>query len=74
MKKYKGISGVAGVDTYSIRRDHIYIKFKTGPTYIYDYDKPGKAAVEDMKRLAKLGKGLTTYINQYVRDNYAVKL
>jgi hypothetical protein len=30
--------------------------------------------VDAMKRLAKAGKGLATYVNQHVKDNYARKL
>jgi hypothetical protein len=47
------------------------LKFKDGRTYLYDYAKPGKVHVEEMKKLAVEGNGLTTYINKYVRDNYS---
>jgi hypothetical protein len=74
MKRYKGISGLTGVEAFLAGKDFIRIKFKTGPVYLYNYKRPGRLQVEEMKRLAKIGKGLTTYINQFVRDQYAEKL
>ncbi len=73
MKKYKG-SGNAGVSAYNIIDEGIILKFKDGSAYLYDYIKPGKEDVENMKILAIAGKGLTTYVNKHVRDNYKEKL
>jgi hypothetical protein len=42
--------------------------------YSYDATKPGTKHVDAMKRLALAGEGLTTYVNQHVRENYAAKL
>jgi len=39
-----------------------------------DETKPGAQHVARMKQLAEEGRGLATYINRYVRDNYARKL
>jgi len=41
-------------------------------SYTYTGRKVGSAHVDEMKRLAHAGKGLTTYINQHrmVRDGY----
>jgi hypothetical protein len=41
---------------------------------VYDEVSPGAAHVRAMIRLTKQGKGLTTYVNQHVRENYAAKL
>jgi hypothetical protein len=48
--------------------------FKDGDGYDYDYRHPGREHVETMKRLAEEGRGLSTYISQHVRKNYARKL
>ena len=70
MQKYRG-SETGGVSAYEILEDSIILTFKDGRTYLYDYATPGKEQVENMKKLAIGGTGLTTYINQYVRDNYS---
>ena len=60
---------------YLIEGDTITLRFVDRPTlYVYDADRPGVAAVQEMQRLAKRGTGLTTYINQHVRKNYALKI
>ena len=63
-------SGVYGFKTGD---DYIFIQFTDGTKYLYNYIKPGKQHVEKMKDYAKEGKGLSTYINKYVRENYALK-
>ncbi len=70
MTHYKG-SSTGGILSYEIGENKITVKFKDGTTYLYDYNRPGKELVEEMKRLAVLGKGLTTYINKHVRENYS---
>lgn len=72
MKTYKGWES-GGVTAYEILEDGIILKFKDGRSYLYNYENPGKIHVEEMKRLAVKGSGLTTYINQEVRDNYSGK-
>jgi hypothetical protein len=42
--------------------------------YLYTNKSAGTAAVAEMKALAKKGTGLTTYINQHVREHYQTKL
>ena len=74
MEKYKGISGNYGVTAYKILKDSIILQFQYKDLYLYDYEKPGKHHVERMKILAEKGKGLTTYVNQNVRENYREKL
>ncbi len=73
MEKYKGLEN-GGVIAYETFEDGIILKFKDGRSYLYDYEKPGKKHVEEMKRLAVEGSGLTTYINQEVRENYSGKI
>lgn len=74
MQRYKEISGNSGVSSFSPGKDFIKIQFKDGSLYLYNYDKPGKKEVEEMKRLAKAGKGLATFINQHVRERFAEQL
>lgn len=61
----------SGVAAFATGDDFILVQFKDGRLYLYDDKKPGKHHVEQMKRLALKGKGLTTYINQNVRENYS---
>lgn len=73
MKNYKG-SASSGVKGYEFAGDDIVLRFSDGKTYLYSSRRPGKEHVDKMKKLAIAGKGLTTYVNQYVRDNYDAKL
>jgi hypothetical protein len=73
MVAYVNRSGRSGVVAYEVAPDSIIVEFTTG-RYRYDYDKPGRADVEAMKRLAHKGEGLATYISKFVGNNYAAKL
>jgi hypothetical protein len=75
MEQYKkNNSGTSGVEFYEIENKDIIVQFIDGSIYKYTYNSAGEAAVEKMKELAMSGKGLTTYINQYVKDKYEAKL
>jgi len=74
MERYKNLSGESGVLGYELRADAIVVEFRDGGRYVYDHRTTGKAEVEEMKRLAVLGTGLTAYINKHVRDRFAEKL
>jgi hypothetical protein len=75
MHPYGGPKGSSGVVAYLIDGDSITLRFVDRPTlYVYDAQRPGPAAVREMQRLAKRGTGLTTYINQHIRKNYAQKI
>ena len=41
--------------------------------YFYSGESTGVEHIAEMNRLAELGKGLATYINQHVRENYEYK-
>ena len=73
MQRYQS-SHPSGVSHFKTGDDYIIIEFTDERKYLYNYDKPGKRHVEKMKVLATTGKDLSTYINKYVRDNYALKL
>jgi hypothetical protein len=74
MTRYKNLSGRAGIIAYAIYDDWIDVTFADGTVYRYSDIKPGIHHVERMKELAEEGEGLTTYINQNVRENYERKL
>jgi hypothetical protein len=74
MHRYDDLDGDSGIAAYEIGDGFVDIAFKEGGIYRYDRDAPGAMHVRRMQRLARAGRGLNTYINQRVRDNYAVKL
>ena len=72
---YQSHNPHTGVASYEIADTAIILEFSDGKSrYLYNDEAPGRAHVEAMKRLAVAGKGLTTYVNQHVRDHYAGKL
>ena len=74
MGRYANLGGNSGVAFYEIGDDSITVEFRDGGRYLYDYEAPGEAAVEEMKSLAVAGRGLATFINREVRKSYARKL
>jgi hypothetical protein len=74
MLRYKSHKRNVGVLAYETGKDFIKLQFQDGRVYLYDYTKPGKTAVNKMKKLAVTGRGLTTYVNQHVRENYSRKI
>ena len=74
MERYGNTSGDSGVVAYTVGRDFIVVKFRDGGRYRYDYASTGRAEVDEMKRLAILGRGLAAYINTNVRERFAEKL
>jgi hypothetical protein len=74
MTPYKNLSGKSGVAAYEIRDQSIVIEFRYKGKYIYNYDRPGKEHVEEMKRLAVKGRDLSTYISRNVKKKFARKI
>jgi hypothetical protein len=74
LERYKDLSGSGGITGYKFLDDGIMLQFKYRDLYLYDDKKPGKGHIEQMKILAKRGKGLTTYVNQNVRENFKEKI
>ena len=64
----------SGVVAFLPGDEYIDVEFRDGRRYRYSYAMPGRKEVERMKELAEAGKGLTTFINKYVRDRFAVRL
>jgi hypothetical protein len=73
MHRYRNLEGHSGVLLYEIRPDAITVRFSGGGEYDYTYASTGRARVETMKTLAQAGRGLSTFISRYVRDDYAAK-
>lgn len=74
MQRYARRNGESGVVAFATGPRGIAVQFVDGSVYVYDLDKPGRLHVTEMKRLARDGQGLSTYISQRVRDNYARRL
>ncbi|MCK9686556.1 hypothetical protein LPC04_12640 [Comamonadaceae bacterium BS-T2-15] len=74
MPRYGNLSGDSGVVSYETTRDSITLTFVNGDRYVYTHARPGRAAVDRMKALAKAGRGLSTFVSQQVRENYERKL
>lgn len=74
MEDYKNTSGDSGIKAYEILDQAIKILFTDDSIYLYTYESSGKSAIEIMKKLANKGIGLTTFINQQIKDNFAEKL
>jgi hypothetical protein len=68
--------GSSGVTAMAIRDEFVIVRFrrKRVETYVYNLERPGPAHIAEMKRRARSGKGLTTYINQQVGAHYFLKL
>ncbi|SPC11734.1 hypothetical protein [Cupriavidus taiwanensis] len=73
MQPYRNLSGESGVVAYELGPEHIRIRFDNGNVYTYDYRRPGRRHVEQMKRLATAGRGLCSYISQEVGKDFADK-
>lgn len=73
MENYKN-SDNSGVKAFEIGHDFIYVVFGKGEVYKYSYKRPGPGQVEKMKRLARKGEGLATYISRQIRSNFESKL
>jgi hypothetical protein len=73
MKRYSDLSGTSGVRAYAIAEQAITVQFADGGIYVYSYASAGRERVDEMKRCALAGRGLSTYISQQVGPAYASK-
>ena len=67
MKRYRNLKGDAGILSYDYGVDWIRVQFTRGGIYEYTSLGVGVANIREMKRLADLGDGLTTFINTHPR-------
>jgi hypothetical protein len=71
MERYLNRSGNSPVSYYQIADSSITVWFKgSSRSYTYSNRKAGPYHVENMKRLAVSGSGLSAYITKNVRYNY----
>jgi len=71
MEQYLNRSGNSPVTYYQIEETSITVWFKgTSGSYTYSYRKAGSHHVENMKRLAIIGSGLSAYITHNVKYLY----
>ncbi len=74
MQPYKNSDRDTGVIAYETGDNGIVVQFRDGSIYLYTIKSAGLPAIKKMQSLAKAGQGLTTYINQYVKDKYEQKI
>lgn len=70
---YKRLSGESGVVAYEIGDASITVLFDNGWHYLYTKRSAGAGNIAEMHRLARAGRGLSTFISQSVHDRYARK-
>jgi len=70
MERYKNLGGDSGIFAYEIGSDYIRIQFDDGSVYLYTYSSAGSHNIDEMKKLAKRGRGLHSFINNNVRYKY----
>jgi hypothetical protein len=74
MQRYANLSGDSGVSKFQIVPGAIVIEFEQGPVYLYTEQSAGAANVAEMQRLAKAGRGLSSFISRRVKDKYERKI
>ncbi|MGN6728837.1 MAG: hypothetical protein ACTHJG_03260 [Rhodanobacteraceae bacterium] len=74
MRAYGNLSGNSGVKAYQIRDGEIEVEFVNGQAYRYDAASTGARRIRKMQRLARDGRGLSTYISREIRRDYAERL
>jgi hypothetical protein len=74
MLRYANKQGNSGVVRYETGEEAITVEFVGGETYLYTYNSAGKKNIETMKKLAKKGEGLSTFISQEVKEKFECKL
>ena len=71
MQRYA--NAASGVRAFESAPSAILVQFADGGVYLYNHGVTGRARVERMKRLAREGRGLATYISQHVGHDYAAR-
>lgn len=74
MEPYGNLSGNSGVVAYEIGRGSIAVEFREGRVYLYTDASAGAGNIAEMQRLARAGRGLSSFIARVVREAYAQKL
>lgn len=74
MERYKNLEGHSGVTAFETGPESISVEFNHNAVYRYTYKSADRHVVEKMKKLAKSGRGLSTYISRIVREKFEKKL
>lgn len=71
MTRYANLNGNSNVEAYDIGSNFIAVKFYgTKKIYRYTYASAGRMNVEQAKKLAKSGRGLNSFIMNFMRYSY----
>lgn len=73
MERYLNLGGNSGVVAFEIAPGEITVQFEKSGFYLYTDASAGAASIVQMQNLAQAGRGLGTFINQFVKFNYARK-
>ncbi|BBV63709.1 TPA: hypothetical protein N2N50_000142 [Kluyvera ascorbata] len=74
MNVYQNRGHDSGITQFETGTNSIAVYFSDDSAYLYNATAPGVQMVAEMTRLAQSGEGLNSYINRYVRANYAQKI
>ena len=73
MQPYANRGGNSSVSGFEIGPHYIIVQFKDGWKYEYTHQSAGVDHVSKMHRLAMAGKGLNSFITDFVRQRYSRK-
>lgn len=73
MQRYMNLGGDSGVVAFEVAPGEITVQFRDGWYYLYTSASAGAANIDEMQTLAQTGRGLNSFINQFVRKGYARK-
>lgn len=70
MEQYRNLNGNSNVRAFFIGDNYIDVLFDGGAVYRYSYRSAGMDKIEQMKKLARQGWGLNSFIMRHARKNY----
>jgi hypothetical protein len=71
MARYKNHTGRSNITSYNVGKDFIQVSFMgSDKVYKYSHASAGKDHIDEMKKLAESGTGLSSYIAKNVKDKY----
>jgi hypothetical protein len=68
-ERYAGTG--SGVTQFAVVDGAMHVRFHDDRVYVYNDVRPGAAEVREMIRLARAGRGLSTYISQHIGHRFA---
>ncbi len=74
MEAYKNLSGESGITAFKMNQTSCVIYYDDGSAYEYDETSTGTKNLAAIKVLAIKGRGLHTFIERFVKDNYSLRL